>query len=231
LCGTMRPMSRPADCELCKELRDGPAGTEFEQTYAGDPPDRLLASSSGYRLIADLAPLTEGHALLLPAAHHLSFANALVEDADEVGALLGRIDTAYSSIWGRLTLLEHGSSTSMLGSACIHHAHLHLLPVDGRAIDAIMSRDGLQHQDLPSLADLAAALGGTDEAYFLRADNTGARVYGIGQPRKSQYLRAVAAEALGLADGAYDWAAITRREAMRNTRVLLAQALDGPPSR
>lgn len=211
-------------CALCPELAGAGTDTEFARTYLGDPVSRVLASTRHLRLIADLSPLVEGHALLLPVHHSLSFAVVLHEHRDEVLGFLDRVLPVYAEAYGDVTVLEHGSSTSMLGSACIHHAHLHLLPLAGDAVDAVMARDGLQAQDLDGLSALAG-LATDDVPYFLRADGRGARLHGVGAPSESQYLRSVAAEVLGLPDGEHDWSAVVRTEALRATVRTLGPAL------
>ncbi|MGY2082866.1 HIT family protein [Blastococcus sp. SYSU DS0539] len=215
-------------CDLCLELTRQSVETEFHATYMGDPPGRVLASTTNLRLIADLSPLTEGHALLLPIEHHLNFATVLDRHGEEVAEFLEYVSGVYRSEYGNLTVLEHGSATAMLGSACIHHAHLHLLPIDGSAVDSVMTRDGLIPEDLSRLADLANRAM-EDEPYFLRFDESTVRLYGIGTFRASQYLRSVSAEVIGLPAGAYDWSAVVRKQAMRETcrRLSAAFARDG----
>jgi diadenosine tetraphosphate (Ap4A) HIT family hydrolase len=199
-------------------------GTEFEATYRDNPSERVVAASPHLRLIADLSPLVDGHVLLLPVNHYLSFAAVLVDHVSEVDQFLSILLPKYVDTYGDVTVLEHGSATAMLGSACIHHAHLHLLPINGARVDDVMLRDGLQAQDLDGLGDLAEHAA-NDQPYFLRADARGARLYGVGTFRQSQYLRSAAAEVIGLAPGTYDWAVVVRKQVMRATFERLSAVL------
>lgn len=205
-----------ASCDLCRELGGNPQDGEFARTYGGDPAQRSITGTENFRVIADLSPLVEGHALLLPVQHYLNFASVLADHRAELEELLNRVLTAYRNIYEVVTVFEHGSSKAMLGSACIHHAHLHLIPVNGLAVDVVMKRDGLRTRDLSAFGQLSD-LAGADLPYFCRSDEQGTTLYGIGQRMQSQYLRAAVAEVLELPPGAYDWSAVVRKDVMRAT--------------
>src|SRR4051812_29282292 len=116
----MRLMGEPsAACDLCAEMGGATDETEFGRTYEGDPGDRVILASENLRLLADLSPLTTGHVLLLPTQHYLNFASVMAGHATEVMDLLQTIWPTYVSEYGQLAVLEHGSSSAMLGSACI----------------------------------------------------------------------------------------------------------------
>lgn len=202
--------------DLCAELA-GSAHTEFSRTYDGDPPSRLLGATDSLALLADLSPLAFGHMLLLPKRHHLSFVTVSQEHGAELALALDLLVPAYRSAYGgRLTVLEHGSAPDMVGTACIHHAHWHLLPLDPADVDAVLERDGLPAQEVDGLAGLAS--GPVDEPYFLRwSPGHGMRLHGVGARVRRQHLRAVAGEVLGTPDPEWDWTAVVRRDVLRRT--------------
>jgi diadenosine tetraphosphate (Ap4A) HIT family hydrolase len=209
----------PAACEgadLCGELA-GAQDTEFARTYGGDPPSRLLGGTQNLALLADLSPLADGHVLLLPRTHHLSFVSVAREHPDELAQVLDGLVLEYGRVWGsHLTVLEHGSAPDMVGTPCIHHAHWHLLPIPADEVDRIFVRDGLEHREVDGVAGLAQ--GPTGEPYFLRyAPDAGFRLYGVGRRVKRQYLRAVAGEILGLPDPEWDWTVVQRKDSLRRT--------------
>src|SRR5262249_39763474 len=70
------------------------------------------------------------HCLLISKRHHPSF--ACVPDAYEVelSAFRARCLEVVSSMHGVPLQFEHGSTPSgQWGGACVHHAHIHLVPV------------------------------------------------------------------------------------------------------
>ncbi|KFU77339.1 hypothetical protein BB31_31820 [Amycolatopsis lurida NRRL 2430] len=114
-----------------------------------------------------MSPLVLGHLLLLPSKHYLSFAQVLSLHELEVTGLVGDVIPLYRDTFGEPLILEHGSSAGQESHACITHAHLHFLPVDGDTVDDLLIGDGLVHRDLDSLGELALSPW-PSSAYFLR---------------------------------------------------------------
>ncbi|WUI03693.1 hypothetical protein OHR68_18400 [Spirillospora sp. NBC_00431] len=113
------------DCVLCPPLR-------FRFNAMADLPGEsaVIARDADFLLMPDVAPLTEGHVLLVTREHHqcaASFGPAMWERAlrwrDRVAGLYRR---AYGT--PELLLFEHGPAISQGGGACIDHAHWHFLP-------------------------------------------------------------------------------------------------------
>ncbi|GAA4241169.1 hypothetical protein GCM10022254_68920 [Actinomadura meridiana] len=113
------------DCVLCPPLR-------FRFNVMADLPGEssVIARDGDFLLMPDIAPLREGHVLLVTRDHHMSageFGPRMWEGAlrwrDRVADLYRR---AYGD--GDLLLFEHGPATSQGGGACIDHAHWHFLP-------------------------------------------------------------------------------------------------------
>lgn len=224
VCGILSRV--PSFCDvsdLCGEL-GGSMETEFSRTYGGDPPSRLLLSLGSLRLLADLSPLTEGHLLVVPTQHHLNFSQFTAARPGELSALTERLAPPYRALYGDISYLEHGSSSDMRRSACINHAHLHVLPIRADELISVMRNDGLDEVPLDHIEDLAERVD-EDVPYYLASDTRSAWMFGVGKPMPKQYLRSVAARLLGLEEGTWDWATYIRHDVCRRTIVRMSAAL------
>ncbi|RIW47982.1 hypothetical protein D3H59_08935 [Micromonospora endophytica] len=203
--------------ELCDELRSGDVNS-FTATYRGDPASREIASMSGFRLIADPSPLTVGHLLLLPERHYLSFGHLDAARSDLVRSALCLLRPLYVATFGQMTILEHGSS-STIPSACITHAHWHVLPIDGARLVDVIARDGLVAVPLPdftALRQFAAA----DRPYYYCCYGDSSHVAFDAQRRvRAQYLRSAVGAMLGIPDPEWDWSLVIRKNLLRATMV------------
>ena len=113
------------ECVLCPPLRfrfNGMAGLPGESG--------VIAADRDFLLVPDVAPLADGHVLLMTRDHYQSageFDRGMWEAAlrwrDRVARLYR---TAYGG--GELLLFEHGPASPQGGGACIDHAHWHLMP-------------------------------------------------------------------------------------------------------
>ncbi|MFI5954967.1 hypothetical protein [Cryptosporangium sp. NPDC051539] len=209
--------------DLCDELR-GSSDTSFTLTYEGDPPSRDLGGTPSFRILADLSPLCVGHLLVVPLEHRLSFSSLVVSHGDELSELLDRVLPRYRATFGQLAILEHGSSSEMETSACVTHAHWHLLPVPVHRINAFLVEDGLVPTRLDQISDLARYAG---SSYFFCSDGSIGSVYGVGRKMRSQYLRSIAGRQLGIEDPLWDYSMVVRKEDLRTTMVR-ARGLTGP---
>ncbi|GAA4239340.1 hypothetical protein GCM10022254_59050 [Actinomadura meridiana] len=211
-------MAERASCtgsDLCQELA-GAADTTFRRIYGGSPPGRIIGGGGTVSLLADMSPLTRGHLLLVPNTHYVSFGALMSEHAKAVTAALDEIVPHYRTSFGEPVFLEHGSTSRMDGSACIIHAHIHLLPLRFDEVNALMSQDGLTGTPLSGIVDLEQ-FGGVDMPYFYCGDAADHRVYSAVQARPRQYLRSVAGRLLGIADPEWDYAVVVRKNLLMAT--------------
>lgn len=113
------------DCVLCPPLR-------FRFNGMADLPGEsgVIAGDRDFLLIPDVAPLAEGHVLLVTREHYQcagEFGPGMWERALRWRGRVARLyRAAYGS--GELLLFEHGPATPQGGGACIDHAHWHMLP-------------------------------------------------------------------------------------------------------
>jgi diadenosine tetraphosphate (Ap4A) HIT family hydrolase len=206
---------RCASSDFCDELA-GVAETSFFRIYGGNPESRMLGQTENLAVIADLSPLTSGHILILSRQHHLNFAQVIEAYPSEIKALLDLLLPQYVEVFGRVTILEHGSAENMVNGACITHAHLHLLPISRQAVDEAMGNDGLHGTSFHSLQDFGRPPW-TRNAYYLSGAESGFRLYGPTSELPRQYLRSVAGAILGIPDPEWDWAVVVRRGLLRET--------------
>ncbi|WP_145926691.1 hypothetical protein [Amycolatopsis orientalis] len=204
-----------AGADFCEEL-SGSGDTSFTRFYEGDPPSRLIYSTESLTLMADMSPLVLGHLLLLPSSHYLSFAQVLSLHVAEVRDLLAGFLPLYRETFGEPLILEHGSSAGQGSHACITHAHLHFLPVDGDAVDALLVGDSLTYLDLGDLGELALPPW-PSSAYFLRVYREKYRVYRPTGEQKRQYLRSIVGAVLAIEEPEWDYAVVMRKAALRET--------------
>ncbi|GAA4538373.1 hypothetical protein [Amycolatopsis samaneae] len=210
---TSPPLCQGAD--FCQEL-SGSGDTSFARVYGGDPPDRRIVSFRGFELVADMSPLAVGHLLLLPRKHHLSFARVIAEGDTELRCLLDWVTSRYTDAFSAPLVLEHGSTEEAGQQACITHAHWHLLPVSGDAVDALLERDGLAYYDIDDLGELGTEPW-TRVSYYFRLYRGRGRIYLPAGRHQRQYLRSVVGAVLSIADPEWDYAVVIRKEYLRST--------------
>lgn len=206
--------------DFCQEI-SGSDDTLFARVYEGDPPDRRIAASQNFELLADMSPLVTGHLLLLPKNHYLSFAQVVDNSSSELEDVLAQTIQLYASTFSNPVILEHGSAEDSDQKACITHAHWHLLPLAGNLIDALLDQESLTCQDIEYLAELGQPPW-TRMSYYFRLYNGRGRIYLPSAGHQRQYLRSVAGRALAIEDPEWDYAVVVRKEELRLTMRMTA---------
>jgi diadenosine tetraphosphate (Ap4A) HIT family hydrolase len=206
--------------DLCQEL-SGSTDTSFTRVYEGDPPSRRIAATRRFEVLADMSPLVVGHLLVLPRQHHLSFARVLAGDHAELRNLLAWLDPRYTATFAPPLVLEHGSTEEMGRQACVTHAHWHVFPLSGDAVDNVLESDGLAYRELAGLHDLGREPW-LSHSYYFRRYRDRARVYLPAETNPRQYLRSVVGRMLGIADPEWDYSLVTRKEHLRLTMHMTA---------
>ncbi|TYB39373.1 HIT family protein [Actinomadura chibensis] len=215
------------DCVLCPPLR-------FRFNEMADLPGEagVVARDADFLLMPDVAPLAEGHLLLVTREHQqcaAAFAPPLWERAlrwrDRVARLYRR---AYGS--DDLLLFEHGPASPQGGGACIDHAHWHFLP------GAHGVRRAAEDRGLPGAPAGHAALRARFRAgrSYLLIEEDGVATVHPGDGVRSQFLR-WAVTAAGRPGGAWRWQETfglpaSRRRFLLTLRSLRAAVEDEPLS-
>ena len=181
------------DCVLCPPLR-------FRFNEMADLPgaDGVLCGDRDFFVIPDLAPVAEGHLLLVTVAHWTCAGafpeplwRAAVRWRDHVARLYR---AAYGS--SELVVLEHGPAEPQGGGSCIDHAHWHLIP--GRpGVRAVVEGHGLT--GVPATRAVLEGLLAAGRSYLLVAEGGEALAYPAGDV-PGQFLRRAAATAFAGTD-------------------------------
>ncbi|AVH59064.1 MULTISPECIES: HIT family protein [Streptomyces] len=201
--------------DLCAEL-SGATFTEFSRTYQGDPHSRVLLETANFAMVVDISPLVEGHLLVVPKKHYLSFARAMLDYRHEAISVVQRARDWVRKTYGTVTLFEHGSTAGQSGGACIAHAHIHVLPVESKRLVAVMQRDELELTALPDITSWTEATE-SQRPYLLCSDGESSCVALLSARVRHQYLRSASAEVLGIPDPQWDWSLVVRKDLLRGT--------------
>lgn len=182
----MKPEPRQEDCFICR------VGSGLTNIPAMDRPLRLEPRVG--IMLPGAGALDGGYVLICPTQHFTTIRDALSENP----GFLDFINTSLNLYRGRIgpySFWEHGSGSSCLvsRSACIDHAHLHVVPKQDFSLppDGVLFPE-LSEMDLDSevLANGPYLLyGASDESIIVGPD-----------PRVSQYYRREWALLLGLPD-------------------------------
>lgn len=193
--------------DFCYELKGGEQ-SEYRRHYPSGP-DRVLLRTSQLVVCADLSPLMIGHLLVIPIDHFPSMGAFELRQPGHLIQVLAGMLPRYERTFGDAAIFEHGSSSTMTSSACIIHAHLHVIPFPAPALVDAMRRDGLTVWE--SSWEEVSRVASRDEPYFLAGT---ARELWIAQgvSPASQYFRNTVSRLSGAGDGEYDWALILHPE-------------------
>ncbi len=217
------------DCVLCPPLR-------FRFNGMADLPGEtgVIARDRDFLLIPDVAPLAEGHVLLVTRDHYASAGEFRPRMWARALRWRDRVAGLYRAAYGsaELVLFEHGPATPQGGGACIDHAHWHLLPgTPGvRAVVEGWGRPGTPADRAVLRARLRAGRS------YLLIEEAGAMTVHPGDGAESQLLRRAATVALTAAgtDEVWRWQETfglpaSRRRFLRTLTALRAAHKGLPP--
>lgn len=166
-------------------------------------------------VLPSIGPVTVGHTMVLTRAHYLSFAHvpeALAHRAERVAGHLSERIGRY----GAVILFEHGPmSENALGGACTDHAHLHCLPIGDVDIRPRIE-ERLAGRRIESLTELAQQAERGQPYVFYRSQHGESWVYDVTVDLPCQFLRRVAADAVGSGTD-WDWLVCPRPELVHRT--------------
>lgn len=111
---------------------------------AHDTLDVVLARTEHFLVIADHAPLAEGHLLIVPRAHYACYGALPLELDDEARGLRERATRFLTDIYRAPIFFEHG-----IFRQTVFHAHLHALPL-GAASPGLADEVGRIGQPAPT---------------------------------------------------------------------------------
>jgi diadenosine tetraphosphate (Ap4A) HIT family hydrolase len=115
-----------------------------------DAMEIMLAESERFVVLADNAPLVEGHLLIVPREHYTCFGAAPAAFDDELLTLKDQAMRFCADVYRPASFFEHG----VFGQS-VPHAHLHVVPLGatGLGVHELATPGG---QPVRSLADVRA---------------------------------------------------------------------------
>lgn len=171
------------DCVFCGRFR-------FRMNQdAGVPGAAALLWGDEFLWCApDLAPLTEGHLLLVSTRHFPCFGACPPGLAREVARRKREVTRWLEAVYGRpVTVFEHGPAGPHGAGSCIDHAHLHFLPGAGPV------RAGIEREALSGASAGPAELFRSGVSYLYLEDAEGTTTYPCPGSLPTQFLRMCAA--------------------------------------
>jgi diadenosine tetraphosphate (Ap4A) HIT family hydrolase len=147
--------------------------------------DTVLAETEHFRIIADHAPLVEGHTLIIPRAHYPCYGAVPLEYEPELIAVKRRVARFFRARYRPAVFFEHG-----VFRQTVFHAHLHAFPfgpVNLRLFE-LAHPDG---QPVHSLADLHAWYEQRGHYFYLEQPRTspGPLEAAVFPPEEEHYFR------------------------------------------
>lgn len=203
------------ECFICDGL-DGSAEMPWH--------DRPLLSERGIgSVVAGIGPFCPGYVLISPSGHVDALARIPERDRPSFRRFVVTCLDMLAAVFGEVTYWEHGgSSPGRSHSACLDHAHLHVIP-GGFEEPPDLPRPGVVYH-----AGLGAFLGdpGAHERTYLLFGTVSGQCRVTADVGVSQYFRRRIAIQLGIPDE-WDYAAVPRYDVVRMTIDLIEPILRG----
>jgi SAM-dependent methyltransferase len=210
-----------AGCPFCPDDRFA-----WNRTVGLPAAGSILWGDEDLFVVPDLAPLVDGHLLVVTTRHHrcVGAAGGLIA---AVRAAQQRVARLFATVYDSPTLfVEHGPARCGAAGACVDHAHVHCLPLRlavAPAVERLLRTPG-RPAALEDLAGLSAA----GRSYLYVEDEGGGIAFPV-DVLPSQFFRQLVAAELRQAE--WRWQSACRRPesaaAFRRTLGRLASATDG----
>jgi diadenosine tetraphosphate (Ap4A) HIT family hydrolase len=145
-----------------------------------------LATSEHFYLLADNAPLVEGHALIIPRDHYACFGALPAAWDDEVLDLKARVERFEIERYRPAIFFEHG----VFGQT-VYHAHLHAVPLGPSGLDMPALAASAEGRVVTGLADVRDWWETRGQYFYLESplDQSEATEAAIFPPREGPYVR------------------------------------------
>ena len=181
------------DCLFCPNLRFQ-VNRELKLPGASS----ILWGDDDLYVVPDVAPLVEGHLLIISTDHHICFGACPESTAQALDAARRFVRRLFREVYQVDPLfVEHGPTRCYKAGACINHAHLHCLPVTLPVRDCVESRlGGVMEATIETLRTLYQS--GTSYIYLENGDDQGWAYPTDNLP--SQFLRQTVTSLLGRND-------------------------------
>lgn len=183
------------DCEFCSpERMRGCTFPDYLTTFDTERLKHNLIYDGTYFVVKpDISPIVKGHLLIIPKTHYYSILSIPHKQKYELHSLKQKIIEYYSSLGKHFMFFEHGCcSETASGSSCIHHAHLHAIPIDTHTerlvVTNVINQLGINIQN---------PLEVTKSVYLYMQTTFSPEMYWKDEEQHSQFFRIIVAEILG----------------------------------
>lgn len=111
------------ECFFCEERR-----FELNEKIGVASIDSIIYQDENVFITPDIAPVMEGHFLIVTKVHRNSFANT---DDDTYLSLEKAKEFLRINVFGgkKILFFEHGAVRENTAGSCIDHAHMHVIPI------------------------------------------------------------------------------------------------------
>jgi diadenosine tetraphosphate (Ap4A) HIT family hydrolase len=139
----------------------------------------ILQETPTFLIVADHAPLVEGHILIIPKQHYACYGAMPAELDAELYALKQQVQQFFAQYYAPTVFWEHG-----IFRQTVFHAHLHCFPF---GVTQYNAAEGLHNLVVHSQDDIRAWYT-THGQYFYMEDASGALLFG---PEMERYIHIV----------------------------------------
>jgi SAM-dependent methyltransferase len=185
-------------------------------------PDLLLIKGKSFVVVPDIAPITNGHLLIISKEHASSIADMKPSVFPELNLIIKQLSNVIFKAFSHpVVFFEHGSRGLSKYGASIHHAHIHCLPMC-RGMETHLFR-WIRITSVTNVSELPSATRGMPYV-FLHTMGKPPQVGVLTEQSPgipSQYLRQIAAHVVG--EVHWDWQKMvygTCRSSRSKSRIL-----------
>lgn len=178
-------------CPFCEILATARLNRQIEDT--------LLAQTSNFEWIPGMGAFIEGYSIVISKAHLLTTGDLELSRIVELERFIREIKELLSVLYGKKSIVfEHGE----MGSGCIEHHHLHILPIELRTVPSSLSRQ-FSYTVISSIMDLCQRRQDNLSYIYLELSNGKQVVFETPQLSR-QFMRKVMASEYGCHQD-WDW--------------------------
>lgn len=218
-------------CQYCNEVSHCYVNNAFVDLLGESFARRAVLAASGHSsVIPSVGALVAGHVLVVPNEHYTNIACTPRAKTADLSALALAVYGALRSTYRvEVVAFEHGSLDGETRSgACLDHAHLHLLPLEGGLTSVVQKSPSLwtrvrSGEILQSASDYLDR----GSSYLSLWDGLGWWIRS-GVNVRSQELRREVSSVLGVPDR-WDWGIFPNTDLMARTVQDLTSTVSGAP--